>query len=231
MNARRVSVALAAALVGLVALAGCMSPSGAGSEASSSADPASPSSQPLDSAEATNGASASQGGNDSIEVDEGLLSVDVRLPRDLFLAGLEEGEEFPTQEELQKAVDDEGLDAEVAINDDGSVTYTMSRAEYENYKRELKVSIDEQIQKAINEEANIYRTISYEDDLTAFDVVVNRKALESSFSFLGLSLLVQGSFYQAFTGVEEADIFVVINYIDEKSGEVFDTYDSRDLEE
>jgi hypothetical protein len=46
-------------------------------------------------------------------------------------------------------------------------------------------------------------------------------------SFFGLSLLFSAGFYQAFTGVQEGDGFVLINYIDEKTGEVFDTYDSR----
>lgn len=162
-----------------------------------------------------------------IAVDEGLLSTEVRLPRDLFTMGSENPDELPTQEELQASVDEEGRDIEVTVNDDGTVSYRMSRNEFNKFKDDLKASVDETIQTSINEESNIYKSVTYTDDLKEFEVVVDRKTYENSMSFLGFGLLLSSGFYQAFTGVQEGDVFVIINYIDEKTGEVFDTYDSR----
>jgi hypothetical protein len=162
-----------------------------------------------------------------IAVDEGLLSTEVRLPRDLFTMGSENPDEFPTQEELQALVDKEGHDIEVSINDDGTVSYRMSRNEFNEFIDDMKTEIDETIQESINKESKIYKSVTYTDDLKEFEVVVNRKAMESSLSFLGFQLLVSGGFYQAFTGVDEKDAFVIINYVDEKTGKVFETYDSR----
>jgi hypothetical protein len=162
-----------------------------------------------------------------IAVDEGLLSTEVRLPRDLFTMGSENPDEFPTQEELEASIDEEGRDIEVSINDDGTVSYRMTRNEFNKFKDDLRASVDETIQTSINEESNIYKSVTYTDDLKEFEVVVDRKAMESSFSFLGFGLLLSSGFYQAFTGVDESDVFIIINYKDEKTGEVFDTYDSR----
>jgi hypothetical protein len=162
-----------------------------------------------------------------IAVDEGLLSTEVRLPRDLFTMGSENPDEFPTQEELQASVDQDGRDIEVTVNEDGTVSYRMSRNEFNRFKDDLKASVDETIQTSINEESSIYKSVTYTDDLKEFEVIVNRNAFENSMSFFGLSLLFSAGFYQAFTGVQEGDGFVLINYIDEKTGEVFDTYDSR----
>lgn len=162
-----------------------------------------------------------------IAVDEGLLSTEVRLPRDLFTMGSENPDELPTQEELQASIDEEGRDIEVSINDDGTVSYRMSRNEFNKFKDDLKASVDETIQTSINEESNIYKSVTYTDDLKEFEVVVDRKTYENSMSFLGFGLLLSSGFYQAFTGVDESDVFIIINYKDEKTGEVFDTYDSR----
>lgn len=166
-------------------------------------------------------------GSDEIAVDEGFLSTEVRLPRDLFTMGSENPDEFPTQEELQASMDEDGRDIEVTVNDDGTVSYRMSRNEFNQFKDDLKTGVDESIQESINGESNIYKSVTYTDDLKEFEVVVDRKAFKNSMSFLGFSLLISAGFYQAFTGVQEGDGYVLINYIDEETGEVFDTYDSR----
>jgi hypothetical protein len=59
---------------------------------------------------------------------------------------------------------------------------------------------------------------------------VNRAEFENSFSFFAFSILISAGFYQAFTGIGENDRYVVIEYIDEQTNAVFDTYDSREDE-
>lgn len=172
--------------------------------------------------------SSSDDQSNNIEVDEGLLSTEIRLPLDLFTAGTEGDVTPPTEAELQASLDAEGYDIDVTINSDNTVTYRMSRREYNRFKKDLKKGVDESIQEAINNESNIYKSITYSDDLRQFKVTVNRTELENSFSFFAFSILISAGFYQAFTGVSENNQYVIINYVDEKTNAVFDTYDSRE---
>ena len=167
-----------------------------------------------------------------IEVDEGLLSTEVRLPLDLFTAGSEGEVATPTEEELQTAVNEDGFDIDVTINNDNTVTYRMSRAEYGRFKKRLKEGLDEGIEDAINSESTVFKSVTYSDDLREFKVVVNRTEFENSLSAFGFGfgILISATFYQAFMGVEESDRYVVISYLDEQTNEVFDTYDSREVE-
>ena len=168
-----------------------------------------------------------------IEVDESLLSTEIRLPLDLFTAGPGGEVVKPTQEELQASVNEEGFDIDVTINSDDTVTYRMSRAEYSRFKKRLKEGLDEGIQDAINSESAVFKSVTYSEDFREFKVVVNRSEYENSFSSFGFGfgILISASFYQAFTGVDEGDRYVVISYVDEQTNEVFDTYDSREIEE
>jgi len=166
----------------------------------------------------------------NIEVDEGLLSTEIRLPLDLFTAGTEGNVTPPTEAELQASLDAEGYDIDVTINSDNTVTYRMSRREYDRFKKDLKEGVDKSIQEAMNNESNIYKSITYSDDLRQFKVTVNRTELENSFSFFAFSIVISAGFYQAFTGVSENDRYVIIDYVDERTNAIFDTYDSREDE-
>lgn len=169
-------------------------------------------------------------GSSEIEVDEGLLSTEIRLPLDLFTAGTEGNVAPPTEEELRASFEEDGYDIDVTINDDNTVTYRMSRGEYDRFKKDLKKGVDDSIQEAINNEATIYKAVTYSDDLREFKVTVNRAQLENSFSFFAFSILISASLYQAFIGIGENDRYVIIDYIDERTNAVFDTYDSREDE-
>ena len=140
--------------------------------------------------------------SDEIKVDENLLSTEIRLPLDLFTAGPEGDVATPTEEELQASLDEGGYDIDVTINSDNTVTYRMSRAEYGRFKESLKEDLDEGIQESINSEANIYKSVTYSDDLREVKVVVNRSEYENSFSFFGFGILLSASFYQAFMGLD-----------------------------
>ena len=182
----------------------------------------------VDSADVETASSNEESGD--ITVDEGLLSTEIRLPLDLFTSGTEGEINTPTESELQASVDADGYDIDVTVNSDNTVTYRMSRREYDRFKNSLKQGVDESIQEAINSEANVYKSVTYSDDLREFKVIVNRVEYENSFSFFAFSILITASFYQALSGVENSDRFVVIKYIDDKTNEVFDTYDSREEE-
>ena len=169
--------------------------------------------------------------SDEIEVDEGLLTTEIRIPLCLFADGTDCDDILKiTEEELQADIDADGFDIDVTLNSDNTVSYRMSRGEYDRYMKKLKSGVDEAIQETINTESNIYKSVTYSDDLREFKAIVNRSEYENSFSMFGFGILIFAGFYQAFAGQDESDRYVIIRYIDEQTKKEFDTYDSREDE-
>jgi hypothetical protein len=165
--------------------------------------------------ESTDG-ETSDGTIQEVEVDEGLLSVEVTIPAD-FYAEMSEAEILAAAEEAGYS--------KATINADGSVTYEMSRAVYNEVLDDMKVGLDELIEQSMAENPDVFTDIKYDSDVTQFDVTVNRSAFEGNFEagFIGFGLGFGGLFYQIFSGVEKADQQVVIDFIDAGTGEVFDS--------
>lgn len=154
--------------------------------------------------------------NQAVEVDEGLFDVEVTVPAD-FLGEL-------TEEEIVANAEDAEF-SDYTINPDGSVTYKMSRGVYEDTLAEMKTGIDESIQETVDEYPNVIRSVTYDDAVTEFEVVVDRAAYEAEFGigFIGLTFGIGGMIYQMFEGVPEDEQKVLIEYVDEVTEEVIDT--------
>lgn len=152
----------------------------------------------------------------AVDVDEGLFAVEVTVSAD-FLGEL-------TEEEIASNAEDSEF-SDYTINPDGSVTYRMSRGVYENALAEMKTGIDESIQETVDEYPDVIRSVTYDDAVTEFDVVVDRAAYEAEFGigFIAFTFGIAGMFYQMFEGVPEAEQQVLIEYVDEATGEVIDT--------
>lgn len=154
-----------------------------------------------------------------VEVDQGLFSVKVTLPPEFS--------EDISDEDIADTVEEEGfIDGE--RNPDGSVTYQMSQATQDAYLEEMRTSIQESVDEMALESPELIRDISFNGDVTQFDVRVVRSEYEnqgalSAAGFLGWSLAFQASFYQLFAGVEEGEREVEIRFIDDQTDEVFDT--------
>jgi hypothetical protein len=149
-----------------------------------------------------------------IEVNQGIYNVTVTIPN--LLDGME-----MTQEEVDAAVEEEGW-VSGRLNEDGSTTYVIPSDLYEQYLDEMRISVQESVDELIADEPAIYKEISFNGGVTKFDVVVDRYEFENAFvSIATFSLGLQGSFFQFFSGVQEENMKVTINYIDEENGEVF----------
>lgn len=157
--------------------------------------------------------------SESIEVNEGIFNVEITLPPAFG--------ESVSEEDLQSAVEEQGWISGTK-NENGSITYVMTNGQRDDYLDEMRTSLNESLQQAIDEESDVYKEITYNDDLTEFDVVVNRQAFENSFSFLQFTIELSSSFYQTFDGVSADDSKVIINYIEEGTGDIFSTYDSSE---
>jgi hypothetical protein len=160
----------------------------------------------------TPSSSAEQG----IEVDQNLLTVDVTIPASFY------EDEPVTQEELQKNADENGY-GKATLNPDGSVTLRMSKADHSKALAEMKVSIDEAIQQSVNDQPEIFSEISYDNDVTKFIVIVDKGKFNDDFGagFIGMSLGIQGMFYQMFAGSAAPEVLIELQ--DKETGEVFDT--------
>ena len=161
----------------------------------------------------------------AIEVDEGIFSTEVRIPLNLF------GEDASTMmsaEELKQEMSADGYDVEVDLDGDVAVL-KMSSGTYELMKAEMKSGVDELIAESLEDEGDIYKSVDYSEDMREFTVEVDGSTFGQSVSFFGFSLLIVAAFYQPFAGVKVDERFVTINYIDSVSGEVLQSFDSRDL--
>jgi hypothetical protein len=127
-------------------------------------------------------------------------------------------------EALKKEAKEEGV-KEVIVNDDGSVTYKMSKSQHKKMMKEMEETLVETINEIEkDEEYPSINTIEYNKAFTEYTMIVNQKEYENSmdgFALFGLAF--QSMFYQLFNGVSEEDYKVTFQLKDEKTSKVFDT--------
>lgn len=152
--------------------------------------------------------------NESVEVDKGLLNVEVTLPASMF-----EGEDVDASiAEVEK----EGVKA--TKNEDGSVTYKMSKLKHKEMMKELETGIIESVEDMRNNEDFVsIQDISYNKSFSEFTMVVDKATYENSmdsFAIFGLGL--SGMYYQLFNGADEDDYRVKIIVKDKTTDEVME---------
>lgn len=152
-----------------------------------------------------------------ISVDKNLLSVDVTIPASFY------GDEKPTQESLNADAKKNGY-GKATLNSDGSVTFRMSKAEHRKALAEMKKSVDEYIQETVNDSPKIFRKVTYNKNMTEFEVLVDKAAFEEDFTagMIGFGIGVLSAFFQMFNGGVETPM-TTIKLLDKDTGKVFDT--------
>jgi major membrane immunogen (membrane-anchored lipoprotein) len=151
--------------------------------------------------------------SEAVEVDKGLLNVEVTLPASMF-----EGEDADSSiAEAEK----EGI--KVTRNDDGSVTYKMSKAKHKEMMKEMQTELEKTIADTKNgEDYPSVKEVTNNKDFSEFTLEVDREAYENSFDgFAAFGLGLSGMFYQLFNGVDPEDYEVKILVKDSATGEVF----------
>ena len=141
----------------------------------------------------------------AVEVDSTLLSKEVTISNDfLALTGVDTDEKKQEYIEEQK---DEFKD--IRINDDGSITYVMSKSAYDKALKEMKDAIDESIKDIVESgEYKSIKEVTYNKDLTKFTIVANEEEYKNSFDgFISFNLGIQSAFYHMFEGKEDEKIY------------------------
>lgn len=157
----------------------------------------------------------------NVEVDKKMLNVDITLPAS-FLE-LDEDEEIDI-DEIKKEAKEDGI-KDVVLNDDGSVTYTMSKSTHRELLDEMEEAVQESIEEIINsEDFPSIKDIKANKKYDQYEVIVDKEGFENSFEGFGiLGVAFSSMYYQLFEGVNPDDYEVIIDIIDEETGEVFDT--------
>lgn len=149
-----------------------------------------------------------------IEVDEGLLMVEITIPVDMLDSKQEEFDEEAFLAENPKV-------ESITINEDGSVTLSMTKANHKEILQEMKTSIDAAFTEfAAPDENNYIKAIEASNDYREIVIQVDREMYESAFDFTSYLVGISGGMYQLYAG-EEFDVVVTVE--DAGSGDAIAT--------
>ena len=157
-----------------------------------------------------------------VQVDEGLLNVDVTLAASFF--------EDTTEEEIRETAKKNGY-SDCKINDDGSVTYTMTKKKHAEMLDQLKASFDEMIAGCLEgkDKVDSFVDIQHNDNFSKIDIYVDAEQYTMWDNLYAIAFYVPGAYYQAFAEVAADDMDIVIRFIDHATGEVLSTASYRDF--
>ena len=161
-----------------------------------------------------------------IDVDKGLMNVEITIPAE---SAEYYGFSFESQEEADAYAKEQGFKS-ATLGDDGSVTIVMSKAQHKKTMEELNKTIDEALQKMIGSEdyPNI-TAVEHNDNYTEIKVTTESEELSLNESFSTLAFYIYGGMYNAFNGTPVDNIH--IDFINEASGEVIDSFDSENMDD
>lgn len=215
---KRLAALTAAAALALSLAACSTAPSTADTPAETPAPTAAPTTEPdISLQEAADAISTAE----QIEVEDNLFDVTLTLPAD-YASDI-------TEEEIAQQVADGKVHTGV-LNDDGSVTYTMSKAQHaallESIAAELRSTLDDMI--GSTDYPNL-TAIETNDDFTDFTVYTTTQpgAVGLSDEMSVLIYYTCGKMYGIVSGQEPDNIHVDI--LNAESGELVSAHDSKDF--
>lgn len=149
-----------------------------------------------------------------IETDEKLLTVEITLPASLF-----EGQDMSSFD-TAAYVEEQGL-LSATVNEDGSLTVTMTKGKHKELLDEMATNLDTTFAELVNGEDTAYiKEITHNDDFTAVTMKVDKAAYENAFDLTPLAIGISVAMYQAFT---ETEYHVEISIIDVATGDAINT--------
>ncbi|HBT74019.1 MAG TPA: hypothetical protein DEB37_17785 [Lysinibacillus sp.] len=159
---------------------------------------------------------ADKASEETLKVDKGLLNVEVTIPATLY-----KGQDIDS---IISEAKNSGI-KEVIKNDDGSLTYKMSKSEHKKMMKELKERIVKSVEELkTSEDFTSINDVAYNKSFSEFTLTVNKEKFEGSFDALAsFGLALAGMYYQLFNGADVEHYKVTVYIKDESNGEVFDT--------
>ena len=162
-------------------------------------------------------------GDDSARIYNTVTNVKVTLPASLF----EYVDEEISQEDLDKAAFENGF-ISATLNEDGSVTYVMSKDKYNAYVAELAMSIDKGLEELCNSDNSSIVDIKHNADFTDYTITLDADVVGFTESFVSLAIVLYSAFYYGFKG-KDMTSGVHFTYVN-KSGDVLEEYSTDEME-
>lgn len=157
----------------------------------------------------------------AIEVEEQLVTVDVRIARSL----LDQSGSL-TDEEIVAGASQNGI---AAVVDGDTVIYTMTKPQRDEMLANMRSSAQDAADELIADETNSVTAVEFNDSMTSFQVSVDAARYGTLESLLAIGFYIQGALYQQFNGVAPDDIDVIVEFVDDATGEVLDTGSYQDM--
>lgn len=151
-----------------------------------------------------------------VEVKDGILTVSITLPSS-FMEGV-------SQEDLDKDAGTSYVSAK--LNDDGSVTMKLTKAQYEEMLKDFSDQIEDTINEMKEDEDYNITEIKHNDNFTVFDVTLSTSEVGIYESIAVLGLYMYGGMYGIFAGNKADNI--VVNFYD-SSNNLIESVDSSSL--
>lgn len=161
--------------------------------------------------------SESEGG---LSVDKNLFNVTLTYPASMV-------EEGTTQESLNEEIKGEKGIKSATLNEDGSVTYVMTKAYHREIVQEMENSIKEDLAAMVgSEDYPNFTDVQANDDFTSFTVTTTSTSLDLMESFSVLQFYLEGGLYGVISGNNPDNIHV--EFVNAETGEIIQSADSSD---
>lgn len=154
----------------------------------------------------------------NIKTEDGILMVTITMPADFTDEGI-------TQELLDAEAGEEYVSA--TLNEDGSVTYKLTKQQHKAMLDEFETGLDEALQEMVDDEEYAYTEIKHNADYTEFDVTLSTEEVGFMESIMSIAFYMYGGFYGIFSGHEAEN--VVVNYYN-PGGVLIESVDSASME-
>ncbi len=148
----------------------------------------------------------------TIEVDEGLVTVDVTIARSLL-----DAQGTMSDDEIVSAAEEKGFSARV---DGDTVTYTMTKAQRDDMLAQMRSSARDAADELAADATNSVTGVEFDEAMTSFRVSVDAQRFTPFEALLAVGFYVQGALYQQFVGVAAADADVTVEFVDDVTGDV-----------
>ncbi len=137
--------------------------------------------------------------------------------------------EAQTQEELNKLAEEYGFQS-ITLNEDGSATYVMTQKQHQELVEEYRNQVNSSLDAMIGSETYPnFTKIETNDNFTEFTVTTKSTELDMTESFSVLGFYMYSGIYNVFSG-ETVDN-VTVTFVNEATGEIISTSNSKDMQE
>lgn len=156
-----------------------------------------------------------------VQVEKQLFDITLTIPADYV-------EEGTTQEQLEEEIKSNSEIKSVKLNEDGSVTYKMTKKAHQEMMQSMADSIDEALNEMVgSEDCPDFVDVKANEDYTAFTVSMSSNELSLSEGFSVLAFYFYGGMYGVYSGETPENIHV--DFVNAETGEVIESSDSAEM--